>query len=316
MLSFLENKKTTSYIGLSFVVLFWGFSAITSKFYLTYFSPTFGVAFSSFISALAIAIIYRKRLKNLDATYFKTAFILGLFYCVANLSQKIGLQYTTPTMYAFLENLSCVAVPIVVLILCKKLPSLLQIIGSVVCLISALVLSGLGSGAQTLNIGIGEILCAVAGVFYGINIAGTSIYTKKLDSALYIMLVLLFESAISFVASIIFNFVTVNGTPIEAIRFSFDPLILISHVIITLTSSALCWIIRTNSMKHVAPTVVAVMMPFSSIITSIISVALGMDVLTINLVAGAILGFIAMVICSIGDIIADKKHDKNQTNNV
>ena len=69
-------------------------------------------------------------------------------------------------------------------------------------------------------------------------------------------------------------------------------------------------------MKHVAPTVVAVMMPFSSIITSIISVALGMDVLTINLVAGAILGFIAMVICSIGDIIADKKHDKNQTNNV
>ena len=219
-------------------------------------------------------------------------------------------------MYAFLENLSCVVVPIVVLILCKKLPSLLQIIGSVVCLISALVLSGLGSGAQTLNIGIGEILCAVAGVFYGINIAGTSIYTKKLDSALYIMLILLFESAISFVASIIFNFVTINGTPIEAIRFSVDPLILISRVIITLTSSALCWIIRTNSMKHVAPTVVAVMMPFSSIITSIISVALGMDVLTINLVAGAILGFIAMVICSIGDIIADKKHDKNQTNNV
>jgi drug/metabolite transporter (DMT)-like permease len=308
MSNLLSNKKVTSYAGLSFVVLAWGLSGIASKFYLNYYSPTFGVAWTSFISAVALLVIFRKKLKNLNANYFKTALILGVFYSTANLSQKIGLQYTTPTMYAFFENLSCVVVPFLVWGLAKQKPSILQIIGSAVCLLSAFVLSGLGSASQNLIIGKGEILCAAAGIFYGVNIAGTSVYTKEFDSALYIMLILFFESIISLIASICFNFITINGAPIEVIRFSFDPLILISRIAIVLVSSALCWVIRTSSMKHVNATVVAVMMPFSSIITSAVSVLVGMDKLTSNLIIGAILGLIAMLICAAGDIASDKKH--------
>ena len=115
MNNLLSNKKVTSYAGLSFVVLVWGLSGIASKFYLNYYSATFGVAWTSFISAVALLVIFRKKLKNLNANYFKTALILGVFYSTANLSQKIGLQYTTPTMYAFFENLSCVVVPFLVL---------------------------------------------------------------------------------------------------------------------------------------------------------------------------------------------------------
>lgn len=306
----LKNKKAISYLGLIFVVFIWGTGPLTSKYFLGHYSPTFGVAWSSIVSVVALVIILRNKLKNLTKDYFKVALPLGIFYTAANLSQKIGLQYTTPTVYSFLENLSCIVVPFLVWWFVKKKPSVLQIVGSMVCLASAFVLSGLGDSEEKFSLGIGEILCGFAGIFYGINIAGTSAFTKKFDSALYIMVLLAIESVLSLVIALAFHFIKINGAPIEAIRFSWNPLLLLARIAIILISSTLCWVIRTNSMKNVDATVVAVMMPFSSIIAGILSIIFGMDELTFNLVFGAILGFVAMIICALGDMITDRRNKK------
>lgn len=119
------------------------------------------------------------------------------------------------------------------------------------------------------------------------------------------------ECILSLIVAIAFNFITMNGVPIEVIRFSWNPLLLFSRIAIVLISSTLCWVIRTNSMKHVDATVVAVMMPFSSIVAGILSVLVGMDELSVNLVLGAVLGLIAMLICAFGDIKADKRASVN-----
>lgn len=306
MKTLLKNKKSMSYFGLIFVVFIWGLSPITSKYFLNYYSPTFGVVWGDVCSVAVLAFIFRKKLKNITKDYFKVAIPLGIFYTSANLMQKIGLQYTTPTVYSFLENLSCIVVPFLTWGFIKKSPAVLQIVGSIVCLISAFVLSGIGSSSG-FSLGVGEILCGLAGIFYGINIAGTGAFTKKFDSALYIMVLLAVECVLSFVIALAFHFIQIDGAPIEAIRFSWNPLLLFSRIAIVLLSSTLCWVIRTNSMKHVDATVVAVMMPFSSIIAGILSVLVGMDELSVNLVLGAILGLVAMIICSLGDMQSDKK---------
>lgn len=296
-----ENKKTLSYLGLAFVVLVWGTGPLTSKFFLDYYSPTFGVAWGSLLSSLALLILCRKKLKTLTREYFRVALPLGFFYTSANLCQKIGLKFTTPTVYSFLENLSCIVVPFLVWWFLKKRPGVLEILGSVVCLCSAFVLSGLGS-AGGFSLGLGEGLCALAGILYGVNIAGTGAFTKKLDGALYIMILLGFESVASLLLSLVFH-----GVGLEPIAFSFDPLLFFSRAMVVLISTTLCWVIRTNSMKHVDATVVAVMMPFSSVIAGVLSVLCGMDALTTNLVLGAVLGFGAMMICAAGDIREGKK---------
>lgn len=312
MKKLLENKKSLSYIGLVFVVFVWGIGPLTSKYFLDFYSPTFGVAYASLISGVVLAIIFRKKLKYITKDYFKIAVPFGFFYALANLSQKIGLQYTTPTVYAFLENLSCIVVPFLVWLFIKKKPSALQLIGSAVCLASAFVLSGLGSSGKEFSLGIGEILCALAGIFYGVNIAGTGVFSKKYDfeAGIYIMIQMLVESLICFITAIAFHFIKVDGVPIEVIRFSWDPLLLLARIALVLISTTLCWVIRTNSMKHVDPSVVAVMMPFSSIIAGVLSVIIGMDVLTKELIIGAALGFFAMIICAFGDILSDKKEKK------
>ena len=248
MKKIMENKKAISYIGLIFVVFVWGTGALTNKYFLGFYSPTFGLAWSSMVSVVALAIIFRKKLKRITKSYFKVAIPLGIIYTMADLFQKIGLQYTTPTVYSFLENLSCIVVPFLIWLLMKKSPSILQIIGSVVCLASAFILSGMGKEGAGFFLGAGEILCGLAGIFYGINIAGTSVYTKKLDSGLYILVLLAVECVLTLVLSLCFHFIKINGAPIEAIRFSFNPWLLLSRTAIVLISCALCWIIRTSSM--------------------------------------------------------------------
>lgn len=309
----LKNKKTISYAGLIFVVLVWGTGPLTSKYFLDYYSPTFGVSFGSMVSALMLLFICRKKLKYLTRDYFKIAIPFGLFYTAANLSQKIGLQYTTPTVYSFLENLSCIVVPFLTWWFIKKKPSVVQLIGSVVCLASAFVLSGLGSSGKGFSLGIGEILCALSGIFYGVNIAGTGAFARKFDTGMYIMIQMFMESIVSFLMAIVFHNIQVDGVPMEVIRFSWNPLLFFSRIALILVSNTLCWIIRTSSMKHVDASIVAVMMPFSSIIAGVLSVLAGMDVLSMELVVGALLGLAAMMICALGDILADKKErDRKQ----
>lgn len=299
-MNILKNKRTMAYLSLWFVIFVWGTSPSFTKFIFNYYSATMSVVISSVISFIFFFIISIKKLKLLNSTYFKVAVTTGIFYSAADILQKIGLQYTTPTRYAFLENLSCVIVPILLFILIKKKPSPLTIIASLICLASAFLLSynGAASGGK---IGIGEILCALAGLFYGVNIAVTGVYAKKLHATLYLMIQMGVCTIMSTVSCVAFNFITINGKAIEVFKFSFDWKIFLIKCLVSLLVSAICWLIRTRAMVHVSANVVAVMMPMSSIVTAVLSIAIGQDTISMGLILGAVLGLFATVLSDFGD---------------
>ena len=54
-------------------------------------------------------------------------------------------------------------------------------------------------------------------------------------------------------------------------------------------------------MKHVDASVVSVIMPFSAVITGVVSVIFGIDTLSFNLVAGGLLGVAAVIISGADD---------------
>ena len=157
-----------------------------------------------------------------------------------------------------------------------------------------------------LGIGIGEILCALAGLCYGVNIAVTGVYAKKLDASLYLMIQMGVCSIISLSTVLLFNNITVDGSVIEAFRFTFKPDIFIAKCVITLLSSSIGWLLRTWSMKYISPTVVSVRMPLASVVTAISSVVIGSDTLTFGLIAGGTLGFIAAILSELGDSKKEK----------
>lgn len=303
------NKKIGAYIGMFFVVFVWGVAPLLMVHLNKVYSPVLRTCFIEALLLVTYLLISGKNIKKFNMDYLKIGIPTGIFLALANLTQKIGLLYTTPSRYAFLENLSCVSVPVLMYILVKKKPSTTTIIASVICLVSAFVLNGVSfSGGSW---GIGEILCAASGILYGFNIAGTSVYAKKLYTPLYLATQSIMGFSISLILTFILNntYITTSSglsVPVEKIMFSFKPSDIILLVLCVLVINAFCWIIRTYSMKYIDACVVAIIMPFSAVITSVLSVVTGNDTLNFNLVVGGILGLVAIFLSGIEDGFSKK----------
>ena len=294
-----SNQKTIAYLSLMFVVFIWGTGPVVTLHFYKYYSPSIRLFFVEIISFVTFSLLSLKHITKLNKEYIRTGLITGVFLALANISQKIGLMYSTPAKYAFLENLSCLAVPVITFFIIKKKPSPLTIASCIICFVSVFILNGISFSDK--NWGIGEILCGLAGIFYGFNIALTGAKAKKFYAPLYLAV----QTSVGIVVSLIFalalnTITTVNSSgvsiPIEQIRFSFNPCHIAFTIVYTIVSSAFCWIIRTNAMKHIDASVVSVIMPFSAVVTGIISVITGSDNLSANLAIGGMLSVLAMII--------------------
>ena len=114
------NKTALAYAMLIFVIFLWGASPLINAVLNDKCSVGLRSVLISGISVITLLIICGKRLKNLNKEYLKWALPTGACVAIASITQKIGLYYTTPTKYAFLENLSCVVVPIILFFAIKK----------------------------------------------------------------------------------------------------------------------------------------------------------------------------------------------------
>lgn len=299
-----KNSKLLAHITLWTVVVIWGLSPAVNKLINELSSPTVITAIVSFVSFVFLLIYCKNDLKLINKKYFLVAVPTGMANAIGSLVQKIGLLYTTPSQYAFLENLSCIAVPVLMFLFIRKKPSFLTILSSVICLVGAFVLSGLNFKTG-ISFGIGEILCALAGIIYGFNIAGTGCFAKELKASLYILIHMGVSFIVSNISMIALNFITVNGAPITPIYFSLKTLPVI--IALALISNVLCWIMRTNSMKKINTTTVAVIMPFSAVVASVFSIIVGTDVFSLSLLFGGLIIFASILLSSISDAKENKR---------
>ena len=151
------------------------------------------------------------------------------------------------------------------------------------------------------GIGTGEMLCAIAGILYGVNIAATGAFATKLYAPLYVFMHMCVAVVTNIAVTVGLSVITVNGAPIDPVRFEWNFGIILLIMLVAVLSNTLCWTIRTNVMKRLDASVVAVMMPFSAVVTSLISIAVGLDTLTPTLVFGALAVLIATIISGAAD---------------
>lgn len=292
----LKNKKSLAYIGLFFVVFVWGLAPQLTLELTKLYSPAFRVALTELILLISYLTLSVKHFKEFDSSYIKLGLITGLFLSLANLTQKIGLPMSTPSKYSFLENLSLISVPALTFFITKKRPGKLTYISCAVCLAGVFVLNGVSFDGGW---GFGEILCALSGIFYGVNIALTGIYAKKFYVPLYLAVQstvgLIFSSVVAFFLNTITG---PSGAPLESIFYSVDPFAIAFLILYVVISNAFCWIIRTNALKHINATAVTIIMPLSAVITAVVSVLCKTDALSFNLIGGGALILAAVLLSS------------------
>ena len=296
-----KQRQNGLYYGALLVVVFvWGMDPTVNSYFYRAYSAAVLSAISTFASAVLFLILSIKRLKELDRSYLKIALPISLLNALACLLQRIGLQYTTPANYAFLEHLSCAVVPIALYLMVRKKPDGWQIFSCILCLAGCFILSGMGS----LSFGVGDFLCSLAGIMLGISVAATGVYAGRLDLRLYMMIYM----SMYFLTSLIMAF-SLDATGIEKAVFSRTPWLLLGAVLFGLLSVGLCWLLKTVAMTHLDPTAVAVISPFSAVIAGVVSVICGLDRLTWNLLLGAALILAALLLSGLNDVRRAKDID-------
>lgn len=298
-----ENKReslSSAYISLWIVVCVWGTTPLLNKYLLNYFSPSVTLFVNSLVSCIALLLINFKHLKEFNRRSLLIAALTGTFNMLASLLQKIGLQYTTPANYAFLENLSCAVVPFAMWLMVRKKPTKLNLVTVALCLIGAFILAGVD--VRGVSLSVGDALCAGAGILYGVNIALTGSFSKGCRPSMFILIQMAVSTVLSFG-----NIFLLDSLQLVPITYSFEWLPMLGLVGLALIANAFCWTLRTKAIQVINPTVVAVIMPTAAIITSVISVCVGTDALTWQLAVGGTIGFAAALLASFDKLPAKKK---------
>lgn len=291
-------KNAVYYAMLFAVILTWGIDPVINSLFYKHYSATALVSMATLLSSIMFFLVSLKKLKHLNRRYLTVAVPICGLNSIACVFQRIGLQYTTPASYAFLEQLACVVVPIVLFIFVRKKPTIIQCAASAICLVGCFVLSGLGSEGG-FALGVGEILCAIAGILLGLCIAATGIYAKGFDIGLYMFVHMTVYFVVSLASAIGLNFITKGGVPLEKLVFTLDAGILIPAALFSLFSVGVCWLLRTEALRNINPTFVAISNPLSAVITGIVSLVMGLDELTLNFAIGSVLIVLAMTLSAL-----------------
>ena len=294
------------YLMLIFVVLFWGIDPIINAYFYEYYSAAVFSAILTFFAFLFFLILSIKKLKLLNRDYLKIAVPICSLNAIACLLQRIGLQYTTPAHYAFLDHLACVSVPIMMFIYLKKRPQWDEVSSCALCLVGCFILTGMSF--TDFSFGIGDLLCGAAGFILGICSSSIAVFAKKLDITLYMLIHTASYFLVSLILAISLNFITVGGVPMESAKFSPDPLLLIVVALFGLVDIAICWLCRTEAVKHVGPTTVTIVMPLCAVITGVVSVLFGMDEINTELLIGGAIVLVALLLPTVCEIIKKRKN--------
>jgi drug/metabolite transporter (DMT)-like permease len=288
------------YALLVLVILIWGITPVLAPYIYRYVSPTLYSLISSAVSVVSLIPIIGRNFSRIDKKLFMVAIPTGIFKSIAALLQRIGLVYTTPARSAFLDNLSCIVVPVLMYLFTRNKPKKIKYVAAVLCLFGCFLLAGVDVDIG-IGFGVGEVLCALGGILYGVNTAATAAFAIGIYAPLYVFVQMLVHTFMCAFATVAFNYITVNGTPISPVYFEWNLTIIILITAVGLVGVTLCWILRTVVVRHVDASVVAVTMPFSAVIAGALSVLVGFDKPSITLLAGGAIVLISAIMSGLGD---------------
>ena len=295
--------KKTSIIALLVliaVVAIWGIAPVVSKaiFDDGVYSPGVLIALRGLFAVIAMAILINKNFKKVNKSYL-ICIPAGLILAAAYIFQFVGLKYTVPSKNTFLENISCITIPLFMFLFVREKPTWYSLVSAGICVIGSLFL--VGNGFDFLHFFksgdlLGDGLSAIGGLFFGLDIAFTKVFCKNKDPLLYVFFQLCVLTVVSFGYAFIFE-----GVVFKEFAISFEILDILQVVFLGVICTAVCWAARAWAMKYISAVTVSVLVPLSAVICSTLSIALQMEQFTYNLLIGGLIILLSIAVSAIFD---------------
>ena len=311
----MKNNKVIAFIVLIGVVVLWGVAPVISKaiFHDNTYSPGILIALRGLFAIIAMAAFINKGFKKINKSYW-ICIPAGLILAAAYLFQFVGLNKTHASKNAFLENISCITIPLFMFIFVREKPKWYSIVSAVICVIGSVFLIGNGFDLKHFfneDEILGDGLSAIGGLFFGLDIAFTKVFCKDKDPLIYVFLQLCVLTVIAFAYSMIFE--VGLGTPDGffdqfAISFKFTDILLV--VFLGVICTAVCWVARAWSMKSIDAVTVSLLVPLSAVVASVLSIAFQFEEFTTNLLIGGLIILLSIAISAIFDYRKGCQPDK------
>jgi len=169
--------------------LIWGSTFFIPKDTLDQVDAMFLLAFRFTFAAVLLALVFWRRWKNMDRSYWWRGGLMGVLLCSAYTVQTYGLKGTTPGKNAFFTAVYCVIVPFLHWFVDKRRPDRWNVLAAVMCVAGI----GLVSWDGGFALSWGDGLTLVSGFLYACHIVAVARFSQGRD--VFLLTVLQFAAA-------------------------------------------------------------------------------------------------------------------------
>ena len=235
--------------------------------------------------AILLSVVCIKKWKDFTLDYLWRGGIVGGFLFLAYTVQTFGLSFTTPSKNAFLTAVYCVLVPFFTWAVVRRRPDKFNILAAVLCVAGV----GLVSLNEELSINLGDLLTLLCAVFYASHIVAV----EKLSPGKDIYLITIFQFAFAALYSWVFS-LTTEVFPAQALK---DPEVFLPLAYLCVMATTVALLFQNVGQIWSDPASAAVILSLESVFGVLFSVICYGDEVSVKMLCGFVLIFVA-VVCS------------------
>ena len=293
-------KKYFGEGALLFNTLIWGgtFALIKSAF--EDISPSLFLALRFSIATLLLLPFIFKVLRNVNKQTIVAGSILGIFYFTGFAAQSVGLNLTTATKSGFITGTFVVFIPILQLIIEKRIPKWFNVLSVILVLLGLIMLSSRGENVVEFlsqlgsDFNLGDFFTLICALLFAFQVVYVDVFTKKYDYLPMVFIQLLITGLGGFLLAGIFSV-----TGIELIKFNFSNNIIFALLYTSVFASILATIIQLKFQKNVSPTKAGIIFSIEPIFAAIFAYFLLNEKISNFGLIGCVLIFAGLIISEV-----------------
>ena len=286
-----ESVRAKKWVGLGaraallLVGAIWGRSLIVVKSAAEYISPNFLIALRFTAAFAVLALILRKRLRNVSRSLLGRCAVIGACLFLAYWIQTIGVTFAMPGKSAFLSSIYCVLVPFIYWLISGQKPKLRNLVAAALC-VAGIVLTSMTGG---FTMAFGDVLALLSGVFFAAHIAVVGKLGQGEDPIVVTILQFGFCSLFAWIATF----------ALEGLHMTWDTRALGGVLYLTLFCTTLALLLQNVGQKYASPASASILMSTESVFGILFSVLFAGEVVTARLAVGFALIFAALLVSEV-----------------
>lgn len=273
---------------LALITVFWGVTFVVVKDALADGDPFTFLALRFLVGALALTAVVRGAL--LGRAVWRRGVPLGVLLFLGFALQTVGLTRTTPSRSAFLTGLYVVIVPLLSVVLFRRVPRVASLVG--VGLAAAGLWGLTGASAGGLGLGLGEVLTLGCAVAYALHIQLTERWAPR-------------EGAMALVGAQLWVVALLSAAclPFAGVRVTFTPGFVGAVLVCGLLASALAISLQTWAQARTTAVRAVLLYSLEPVFAAGYSVALGHERLGAREWAGGTLIVLGVLVAELGGML-------------